>query len=203
MISLETFYPLVSGQLPNCPDMILREALLEACSELAMRGRLLMDDVSVKVKAGNRFATLESYEGDVFEITRLTRDGNPLDPSSRHDIEERRYDIETGTPNRYYLEQDGRLVLGPVPEVAETLLANVLYKPKAGATDVADTFYRDWRLAVAAGARAYVRRNHGTWANSALEMEDSAIFGQAISSATLQRAKGRTNRRLRTRGHYY
>lgn len=205
MVTLEKFYPLVSGRLPDVPDPILDEAIRDSCIEFAKQARLFVDAISVKVKAGNRFADIEGRDGTLFLVEKVWRNANDvLEPTTRAEVEAEDWDIISSTPTRYYMEGDGRLALAPVPEVAETLSARVLIRPADDASEVEDVFWNTWRLAVAAGARAYIRINHAPWADSALAAEDSMIFEHAVGKAIGQRSRGgTTTRRPRVMGHYF
>ena len=123
--SLDLFIPLVAGKTPGCPDMIRREAIRASCIDFCRRTRLLIEDALVEVIAGNRFADLYPDDGQTFIVDALRREDRDLERCSRHDFARRRLDVTHGTPTAFYLEGDWRLVLGPIPEVNETLVARV------------------------------------------------------------------------------
>ena len=201
--SLDAFLPLVDGRIRGCPDVIEREALRDACIRFCKRTRLLIEDVQVYVAAGERFSFLYPSDGITYIVDSVRRGEQELEHGSRHDFMAENLDVTTGTPHAYYLEGDGQVVLGPIPDADETLVARCTVRPSDSALSVNDALYSDWREAIAAGARVYVRRNYDAWADSQLEAEDRALFEDAVAQANVARARGRSRRPLRARGYYF
>lgn len=94
-------------------------------------------------------------------------------------------------------------MLGPVPEQSETLLATIVTRPTDQADQLHDALWNDWRQAIAAGARAQIRKNHEPWHDPQREAMDLDRFERAISDASMRRAKGNTGRALRTSAYYF
>lgn len=203
MPALDTFLPLVRGPLPGCPEAVLKDALRDACIEFCQRTRLLVQDVTVDVVAGERLVTLYPDSDSFWEVTQVRRDSTPLSPINRRECELNGWDTTSGVPLYYYLEGDRQLALGPVPDAAETLTATVTLRPKDTATRVADALYSDFREVIAAGARAWVRRNHGEWSEPSLEGQDRQLFEHAIHNQNIRRARGGTGVALRVRSHSF
>ena len=94
--------------------------------------------------------------------------------------------------------------LRPSPaESAETLSALVTLRPKDTAQRVHDVLYSDFREVIAAGARAWVRRNHGEWSELRLEGQDRQLFENAIHNQNIRRAHGGAGVALRVRSHSF
>lgn len=201
MTSLESFLPIVRGRLPGCPEMILENAVRDACIEFCQRTRLFTATVDVDVVSGESTVTLYPDNDTHWEVLSVRRDDEVLNPTNRDDYDADGLGQSSGTPTDYYLDGDLALVLGPVPDADETLSAIVSIRPKDTATRVSDALYSDWRTVIAAGARAWVRRNYGDWVDSALEAEDRDIFDRAIAQQHLRRAKGGGTLPLRVRLH--
>lgn len=200
--SLEVFLPLVRGRLPGCPDMILTDAVRDACIEFCKRTRLLTEDVAIDVVQGERTVELLPDTDTAWEVLKVWRtDGDVLTASNRQDIADSDYDIDSGTPRWYYLEGDRLLVLGAYPNANETLTARVTVRPKDTATRVADVLWQDYRQPICAGARAWVRRHYGEWINDKQEAEDRSVFELGVHQANLRRARGGANAQLRVRAH--
>ena len=185
MTRLDAFLPLVIGRLPGCPELLVREAVREACIEFCKRTRLIAADRLLEVRAGERLAEITPDDGLVYRVESVRRDTVRLTPSSRHDFYIEQLDTKMGTPWAFYLESDQRVVLGPIPESDEVLTAACVVRPDDNAGLVPDVLYSDWREAMASGARAWVRRHYRSWADSALEMEDRMLFEQAIARANV------------------
>lgn len=201
MPALDTFLPLVRGPLPGCPEAVLKDALRDACIEFCQRTRLLVQDVTVDVVAGERLVTLYPDSDSFWEVTQVRRDTTPLSPINRRECELNGWDTTSGVPLYYYLEGDRQLALGPVPDAAETLTATVTLRPKSTATRVADILWDDYREPIAAGARAWVRRHYGDWANPQLESYDRTFFERAIHNTQIRQARGGVGTALRVRAH--
>jgi hypothetical protein len=203
MVTLESFLPLVRGRLPGCPEMILENGVRDACIEFCKRTQFLTEAVTVDVVSGEAAVTLYPDTDTHWEVLSVQRDAELLTPLFRAEFVTQGLDVDSGTPAYYYLEGDRTLVLGPIPDADETLTAVVTLRPKDTATRVADALYSDLREAIAAGARAWVRRNYGDWVNPQFEAEDRKIFEYAIHNQNIRRARGGGSVPLRVRTHSF
>ena len=199
MSSLDDFLPLIRGRLPGAPDIILKDAVRDACIEFCRRAHLLTATDSLTVTAEEAAQVLSFDDGDVWSVQDLRRGTSALLPANQREFQVRGWDATTGAPQAYYLDGSGLLVLGPIPDAEETLSITVTLCPFADATEVDDALYRDHRETIAAGARAYVRRNFGDWVNPQLEAEDRKVFEWAIHNQNIRRARGAANTALRVR----
>ena len=200
MVSLETFLPLIRGRLPGCPDLILVDAIRDACIEFCQRTQLLTEDLSVDVVANERAVELLPDTDLTWEVLKVWRaGGEPLTPVNRQALAEQDDDVNTGTPGYYYVEGDRYLVLGPVPDANETLQVRVTLRPKDNATRVHDVLWQDYRQPLCAGARAWVRRHYGEWVNPQTEAEDRKLFEYSLHNTNIRRAHGGVGTLLRAR----
>ncbi len=200
--SIEVFLPMVRGRLPGCPDLILTDAVRDACIEFCKRTRLLTEDITLDVVQGERTVELYPDSDTAWEVLKVWRtDGEVLTATNRQDLADSDYDIDSGTPRGYYLEGDRLLVLGAYPDASETLQARVTLRPKDTATRVPDVLWQDYRQPLCAGARAWVRRHYGEWINDKQEVEDRSVFELGVHQANLRRARGGANAQLRVRAH--
>ena len=134
-----------------------------------------------------------------WEVLHLRRATQPLAPANRREFQLQGWDTDAGTPGYYYLEGDGSLVLGPIPDAAETLVATLSVTPGSSSANVPDALWYDHRETIAAGARAWVRRNLGDWVNPQLEAEDRKVFEYGVRNQNIRRARGGVNAPLRVR----
>lgn len=199
MTPLDTFFPLVRGRLPGCPEAILRDALRDTCIDFCRRTHLLASTVSVPVVVGEARIELVPDEGEVWSVAKLVRSIAALVPMNREEFEVQGYDVVSGVPNYYYFDGADQLVLGPIPDAAETLTATVVVCPSDSCLTVDDALWRFWRDVIAAGARAWVRRNYGEWVNTDLEQEDWQRFETGVYRATWRRRNGAVDAPLRVR----
>ncbi|NCC41555.1 MAG: hypothetical protein EOM21_19475, partial [Gammaproteobacteria bacterium] len=127
--SLDEFLPLIRGRLVGCPDMILRDAVRDACIEFCKRTQIFSETFDVAVEAGEAVVDLVPTEGQHWVLSALRRDTRLLEPSERYHFEQDGLDTKTGAPSHYYLDGPLRLVLGPIPDADETLSATVSIRP--------------------------------------------------------------------------
>ena len=203
MATLDSFLPLIRGRLPGCPETLLRDAALAAAIEFCKRTQLLTQAVEVEVVAGEPTVTLYPDSDVHWEVLEVRRGTSPLTGLNRREFIVQDLGMETGKPQYYYLEGDRSLLLLPIPESAETLSALVTLRPKDTAQRVHDVLYSDFREVIAAGARAWVRRNHGDWSEPSLEGHDRKLFEDAIHNQNIQRARGGAGVALRVRAHSF
>lgn len=203
MTPLTSFLSMVRGPLPGCPESILESGVLAASIEFCQRTKLLVEDVAVDAVAGESRCDLYPDTDLAWDVLSVRRGNEPLRGLNREEFIVQDLTTETGTPRYYYLEGDGQLLLGPIPEAAETLTATVTLRPKDTATRVHDALYRDHRQAICAGARAWVRRHYGEWSEARIEAEDRSLFEQAVHNQTIRRARGGANTSLRVRAHAF
>jgi len=201
MATLDSFLPLIRGRLPGCPETLLRDAALAAAIEFCKRTQLLTQAVEVEVVAGEPTVTLYPDSDVHWEVLEVRRGTSPLTGLNRREFIVQDLGMETGKPQYYYLEGDRSLLLLPIPESAETLSALVTLRPKDTAQRVHDVLYSDFREVIAAGARAWVRRNHGDWSEPRLEGQDRQLFEHAIHNQNIRRARGGAGVALRVRAH--
>ena len=199
MATLDSFLPLIRGRLPGCPDIVLKDGVRDACIEFCRRTELLSESIALEVTAAEPAYPLTATTGDVWEVLALRRESSSLQPANRREFQLQGWDVTTGAPGYYYLDGDGSLVLGPIPDADETLTLLVTVVPAGNATTVPDALYQDHREAIAAGARAWVRRNLGDWVNPQLEAEDRKVFEYGVHNQNIRRARGGVNAPLRVR----
>lgn len=204
MAYLEDWLPLVRPQLPGLPDFLGTEAAREAAIEFCRRTKLLRGAFDVTTAAGQAAYLLGTEQGMVADmIDEVLRDDATLEPASREVFQDNRWDRTDGSPSAYYLDGNRSLVLGPIPDAIETLSVRAVMRPASDADSLDDALWEDWRWAIAAGARAHIRRNFSAWIDPGLYAQDDMIFQDGIGHATYRRARGQTRHRLRVSGHYF
>ena len=202
MTVLADFLTLTRGHLKGCPDLLMEEAVRESAIEFCRRTQLIINDVTVRVKSGRRFYEMYPPDGLAWVVDKVLRDTRPLDSSDRREFEDDGLDVDSGTASAYYIEGDGRLTLGPIPDADETLTAKVTIRPEEGATEVPDILYTEWREAIAAGAKIYGRKHYEQWYDPDRQNREEVVFEDAISKANLRRAKGGGKKPLRVTAHF-
>lgn len=203
MISLDRFLPLVAGQCQRAPDMIMRDALRDAAIEFCKRTRFLSSQEEIVTEPGSPSVTLLPLDGVTYHIEAIMRGERQLERLSRYDVLQSGLHARSGEPVSFYLSGAHDVVFAPIPSQEETLIAHIIARPSDTANSVSDALYSDWRQVIAAGARALLRRTHAPWMDVNLELKDQQIFEDGIASANVQRARGRSMRRLRVPAYYF
>jgi len=204
MAKLEQFYPQVWAGIGDCPGFVMEEAVREACILFCQKTQLIKRSVPLRVRPSLAAYELNPPEGSAYEVAKVARDEfNHLDPATRRVFEDESLDVLIGAPHSYYIEGDGRLMLGPIPDAEETLRVSVTECPASDATEVPDVLYEQWRVGIAAGARAYIRATHDQWKDLDKETRDDTIFAGAIQEANKRRANGGTTGRQRTKPQFF
>lgn len=211
--ALTDFLPWVRSHLPGCPQRLLLDGIREACIEWAKRTRILQTDLDYAVHSGNRIVSLVPASvspGDpmefcvVWEVLKVVdADDRVLDPTNQYDSDALDYDTQTGSPRAYYLSGRNNLILAPIPDANGTITVKMVIRPSDDAATVDDILFDDWRDPIAAGARAWIRRNYGNWLNPSLLAFDSDFFEKSIDRYNTRRAQGGVSLPLRTRMHSF
>jgi hypothetical protein len=200
--SLEVFLPLVRGRLPGCPDMILTDAVRDACIEFCKRTRLLTEDVAIDVVQGERTVELLPDTDTAWEVLKVWRtDGDVLTASNRQDIADSDYDIDRAPRVGTTWKATACWCWGPTPMPTRRSPPGSPCGPRTPPPAWHDVLWQDYRQPICAGARAWVRRHYGEWINDKQEAEDRSVFELGVHQANLRRARGGANAQLRVRAH--
>lgn len=203
MATLNQFMDFTRGRLPGCPEQLMEKAVLEVCIEFCKRTQLLVEAIDIPMVVGTSQYAVVPTSDLPWDMIQLRREALALTPLARLDFLTARLDVLEGSPQYYYLEDSGMLVVGPIPEAEETLSALVTLRPDDDATTVPDVLFREFRNPIAAGARAWVRRHHGDWSESLMEAEDRNLFERAVNNQNSRRARGGVDRPLRVQSHSF
>lgn len=196
-VPLRDFLPLIRGRIIGCPSFILENAAREACIEFCTRTHLLTQFTDVITTVGDSFIELLPDVNLHYDLLSLSRGSQALRPSTRANFLASNLFVQTGTPQYYYMDGDTQIVVGPVPDTSETLSAILVVRPTTSATTVSSVLYDHYKAVIAAGARAWVRRNYGDWVDPALEAQDRKIFELAVFNANIRRNRGSGGASLR------
>lgn len=187
MTALSAWFPEIQPHVPAAPEPLLEQALRFAGDEFCTRSGIVQQFLQADSAAGvstvtftppvntevRRFIKVWHLDQEIFSagptlVDRPDAYGTP--PS--------------GTPARY-LDQQGNVVrVYPAPDAttANAFSAVAVLAPAAAATELPDVLYREWRQAIAAGARAYIKAIPGqpfTGDGSG----DAAFFSRRLNEA--------------------
>jgi hypothetical protein len=207
MAALSAFTKYIRPSFAACPEAILLEAVLRACIDYARRTRFLTEIVTVTTAASTRsYAIPVSSSVEPIELHNVRRGSSfVLEPLDAIKVTQIRYDIWSGTPRAYYMDEAKQIELYPLPTAVEDLKVTVAVMPKDGATTISDNFLAGERkMAIVDGAKAWLQLMDNTpWYDPQKASINQAKFDEAISKETYARAKGRSRMPTRTRAYHF
>jgi hypothetical protein len=200
MATLTSFAKYVRPYVPGCPEPILLDAIKDACVEFCKRTLIFTRDIEIVTVIGQRaYAPSLAAEEAPEQIEMIERDTYALDDSSFHEFKGDITLRSAGTPTKYYLDENGDIVLGPIPDAIETLAATVAIKPAEDATTVPDALLSHWSEYIAAGAKAALfGQENVEWGDPTKAASNGMAFDEGVNKALMKRARGGTRKRLRT-----
>lgn len=201
MATLDDFVKHIRGKIPQCPDAIIREEVREAAIEFCERTKIIVDTFSITTAAADADYAVTHASWQIFSILELRNsDDGLLEEISL--FEYQTLEDSSGTPTKYCLS-GGEALLWPTPNAIETLTGKGIFRPQDGSETVPDELYDDWRVAICAGARGKIHTQYAPY----MAPEDAAyflgVFDAGIFKANVKRARGGTEKRLRTVARYY
>lgn len=213
MATLAAFAKYVRPNVPGCPDLIIEDAIRSAAIEFCSRTKCIRERVDVDTVIGQIAYDLgalltnpvpplpaDVVVGEILFVERPS--SRNLDPSSFDEFAKDEMQNKTGTPNRYYVDESGDLILGPEPVAIETLTAVVKTIPGEAAAALNDNLYRNYVRDIARGAKAILMlMNKQPWTDVAQAGIEEGLFDEAICKANLNTARGSARKRLRVTSH--
>lgn len=197
MAVLDDFFPYVRSSFPEVPDALMRQAVRDAAIEFCERTRVIERRATLNVTAGQREQAFDLSEGEPFDLRHLRRDGSDLIAATRGEVND--LGDADGTPTHFYLEGSGSVVLWPTPTAAEALDAVATFRPSLDDTDVPDALLRDWREAIAGGAKMRLGRDYAPFRSEDAAQIGAMQFDRGVSRAIHLLGHGRTGQPVRAR----
>lgn len=197
MKPVEAFRNRVSVRIPELPDALIDDAVVDTCIDFCERSTIVRRNLDTfTTVAGRREYDIDACNmQSVTEIVRVWCDSSEL---VAVDDETLPLDGRQSTP-RYFLEEEpGRLALYPIPNKAYTINVRAALRPQRGAKMVADTLYENWVEVIVAGALARLYAIPGDFFNAALAQANGAGYMAGVNSAMLQAGTGNTRVEHRT-----
>jgi len=209
---LSDFLPQVLPSVLHCPQLLARNAVLEAAIEFCERTWVDQYDVP----AISSIALTPSYvlaprtNTEIVEVIDVRYDGKHIDPTSRAELDLANPDIEwqaeTGEVKAYIVDPPYstiRLVDAPADAITDGLKVRVALRPTHTATAVEDLLYFKHLQAIAAGAKAILYgMPDKPWTRVARQKEERDNFDTAVGTASVHRAKGFSRMPQRTTSYY-
>lgn len=204
MQSLDLFLPRILPLVPSCPDILARQAIVDAASEFCEETLLIQytcDPLSA-VKGEGAYELDVPSQQNVAAITKVWYKASSLAPAAAAEIDNimayasgaTGTTPDQGTPRVFYELTPGVAGIYPVPDTTEAsvISARIATKPTRSATSVEDVLYDDWVEVIAAGALMRICAiPNKAFSNESVAAHHAAKFYQGISRATNIRIRGR------------
>lgn len=200
MAELADFIKYIRGSASDCPETLIKDAVREAAIEFCERTKVVTETVTITTEIGKADYQAVTVEGEAAEVSAIKNaDGGDLEPVSYNEY--LALDSDDADPTRFCF--DGiDVLLHPTPVVVQTLTATVVIKPEDGNTEVPDVLLSKYRLAIAAGAKAFIHSQYDDYLDPGKFELNQAVFENGIAKANMFRAKGGTGKRLRTTSRF-
>ena len=195
MKPLSAFYPRILPYLPQCPEPIVDQVLVNSAIEFAENSLTLRQNLDpFRTVVGKVDYDLDppSTQHDINRVMGVTLDGRELRPGLFEAI---RNDMPTATaiPRGFYTDRTDNvftLRLTPPPDKAYTVLVSVTLRPSRSATQLDDDMYNIWIDPIVSGAIA-----------RAMQIPDQPFTNFARAQELLASAAKQTNS-SRVEGQY-
>lgn len=193
-MKLTDFLPYVLPEVPGCPQITATRAIRDAVIEFCTKSDVYMAEPQSLVLIPN----VTEYDIDVpagaevNHVTKLLRQGRPLDKLPYFDAIEKLDGAQAGSTPSYYAQSDNNtLIVGPVPSEREKLTLLFTLKPTAKASSIPDTIGLEHRDTIVSGALFRLQMMAGSaWANGGAATSNKALFDRGINAALRQAKYG-------------
>lgn len=198
--ALTAFRSRVLPNVPMCPDIVVDEAVLDACIEFCEKTNIIRETLDPVTTTADQFqidfdASPSTKIVQLMQVWCGVREIYPTqeDASGAFSYSETitGETATTGMPQAFSELSSGSIVTYPRPDKAYQLTARVSLKPSRNATVVHDDLYENWANVIAAGALYRLYTMKATWQDpqrASLEREE---FRSGIGNAILESKRGR------------
>lgn len=187
--------PFVSG----APDITMRDALQASATNFLSQTHLWRDEFDpFETKAGD--STYELYAEAAIEMVDWVKvNDTVLNHTDIRLIDKRRLD-DDGRPRDFWVVEDRKIRLHPIPNKSYTISGGVVLKPSRRSRGVDEWLASVWQDAIVDGAihRLAQIPNKG-WSNPQLAQYHKQLHDRAIANAKVRDYQG-VNLRVRMRG---
>jgi hypothetical protein len=190
--------------LPECPDVLIRGAILDAAVKFCEHSLCWQDTMDVQVTVSERDITLSTDDDDILVVRPMwvgNEDGGELEAKVPHWLDRNVADwrYSTGTPKYYTMPLRGTMLwIVPHTDTAMTLDLMVALKPGPDSIEGPDDLYYDYREAVQSGAIAALAGiPNKPWTSDKLMVLHDTNFNRWRDIALVRASKGNTKAPIR------
>ena len=200
MASLTEFRSRVLPNIPDCPDMVADQAVLDACIEFCERSNIVRATLAQITLTIAQFQVTPAPPASqkIVQIKQVWIDGTEISPASEDSTGVFGFvtavagqTVTLGQPRIFSEISPGLLAMYPRPDKAYVCTVRAATKPSRSATAVDDVLLEDWAGAIAAGALSILFDMSAPWADPAKAKRERAKFDSAIGNALIEATRGR------------
>lgn len=181
-IKFSTLFPLIRIEVPECPDILIEDAVRRAAIEFCERTTFWRETIDDIYTTGtlSEYDIDTPYDTSLVEIIWATYDGKSLASKTESQILE----YTSGQTAYYSLLNPRVLKLAPQPQGGVVRIRAAL-KPKTTANKIRDYVYEEWSEAFYHGALERLLMMSGKpWGNPQDALYHSGQFQEAVADAT-------------------
>jgi hypothetical protein len=208
-VTYDNFYPEVLPYFPGMPELLVGNAIRNACIEFAERSNFLFYTPTPLLLLANEDEydlTLDlPTDTIVSKVQSAWANEEPLTPKAEEDLL-RIYGLDwrkqVGQPTYYTQYEFQTLILVPAPTVTVVggLECTLVIRPSVQSTTVDGSLLHHWHEVIAAGARSRLYATPGqAYENPRMAGAYAALFESGVMDAQIRRRAGLTRAVLRVR----
>lgn len=208
-VAYELFYPEVMPYFPGMPELMIQNAVRNACIEFAERSEWLFYTPQPQVLLANNsvFDLTLDLPADTIVVKVQSAWANqlPLTPKAEEDLVHifgLDWRQQIGTPSYFTQYEPEAMIVVPIPTVTVVagLSCTLIIRPSVQSTTVDASLLNRWHEAIAAGARSRLHATPGqAYENPKMAAAYAAMFESGVMRAQMQRRMGLTRAVLRVR----
>lgn len=196
---------LIMIELPQCPKAVAMQcAKLAAIAFCADSGIWLHYPDAADVEAGNRDVSIDPPAGArIATALSVKLNGADLEPTSIQDLTAlyTNWQSKTGTPTRYWIDENDIVKLWPTPSTAMTgaLVVVATAAPKLTSDAMPAWIWETWHVAISKKAKAIAfAMPKKPWTDMALAGASDAEYREQLAQARYRAARAGGNAELTT-----
>lgn len=203
MAAYEDFFPYVLPEVPGANELIVQQAVRNACIEFCEKSLVLTRDHDpITVVPGIVDYDLEPPTGYlVVKVQKAWMENNPINPLAPDFVSEaatynrlfKSYESAPSTPQHYLQKDERSISVWPVPDkkYQNGLTLRVALKPTRASTEIDDVIFEDYAETIAHGALYRLMMSSGKpYSNEKMAAVERGLFDQGVNVARSRMAHG-------------
>lgn len=185
-VTVDTLLPLTLPDLPGCPLITVRTALIASAAEFCQRTQIWRQEVGpIQVQKGRAEYGIGA-PALVEAVVWAKCDGEHLRALDGRHVNPEHWD-RVGKPTGFWRVNDTRIRLFPNPDQAYELYLYIALKPARDEIEIPEWLYETWAEAIASGAVWRLARiPMKEWSNPDVAHTHRMMFERAITDARIR-----------------